>query len=258
MAIDLEKMDMRILKVIKPKGGTPVGFKLLEKKELLKKYGVMELESNLALCQLFKFSAVFDKLRGVHFKNIDSCVVGSYVLGFGVPPKDIKDRWIEGFGYSDKRFQQLVENIEAVPQGKYEAAIFGPIAEFKKLGVVPDGVILIVNSTQAYLLLVGYFDATGEKTVSAFNGHAACEIVASIMKGKSPWLTIPCGGARGIAESQDDELWVGMTVEQLDKTLERLEKIGLKYPPFVYQMITADLNKRHPLTDLLAREKTGK
>jgi uncharacterized protein (DUF169 family) len=250
--IDLVGLQAEVMSAIKPKG-LPVAFKLLKAGEA-SAIKVPKLEKNLALCQLLKYCAVFEKTRLVEFGNIDACVVGSYVLGFGMPPKDIGDRWIKGFNYTKERFSDLVKNIEALPQGKYSAAVFGPLADFDRVGIKPDGVILIVNSTQSYLLLVGLFDATGKKTVSSFNGHAACEIIATLASGKSPWLTIPCGGARGIAESQDDELWVGMTIDELAKASGRLKSIGLKYPPFVYEMITSDLNKQHPLTALIARE----
>ncbi len=251
--INLSELNEDIEKMIKPKGA-PLGFKLLKKKKDHKKYKVPPLEKNLALCQLFKYCAVYEKSRTIFFENIDSCVVGSYIMGFGKPPKDIKQRWVEGFEYDKKIFDKLVKKMEVIKQGKYEAAMFGPLDDFAKYKVMPDGVILMTNSTQAYLLLTGYFDATGEKTVSSFNGHAACEIVAAIEKGKSPWLTLPCGGARGIAASQDDELWVGFTPEQLEKSISRLQQVGLKYPPFVYQMITSDLNPTHPLTGLINRE----
>ena len=141
-----------------------------------------------------------------------------------------------------------------MPLKKYAAAIFGTLEWFDKVGQKPDGLILFVNSTQTYLLSVGFFDATSKKISSAFNGHAACEIVAALEKGKSPWVTIPCGGARGIAEAQDDELWVGMKLEELETTIGMLEKVGLKYPPFVYQIVTSELNPDHPLTGLIARK----
>jgi len=253
---NLSKLKDRVMKTIQPKG-EPVAFKLYTTVDDVKKLNVAPLEKNLALCQLLKYCAIFGKTRYVTFENIDSCVVGSYVLGFGLPPEDVKERWVKGFAYEPGIFDKLVENIESLPLGKYAAAIFGTLDWFDRAGQAPDGVILLVNSTQTYLLSVGFFDATGKKITTAFNGHAACEIVATVEMGKSPWVTIPCGGARGIAEAQDDELWVGMKVGELETTLDRLEKVGLKYPPFVYQIVTSDLNPDHPLTDLIARKPKG-
>ncbi|MEM1985341.1 MAG: DUF169 domain-containing protein [Nitrososphaeria archaeon] len=250
---NLSELKEKVMKTIQPKG-EPVAFKLYATLDEVKKLNVPPLEKNLALCQLLKYCAIFGKTRYVTFENVDSCVVGSYVLGLGLPPEDVKERWVRGFAYDPKIFDKLVENIESIPLGKYSAAVFGTMEWFDKVGQKPDGIILLVNSTQTYLLSVGFFDATGKKIVSAFNGHAACEIVAAIEKGKSPWVTIPCGGARGIAEAQDDELWVGMKVDELETTINRLESVGLKYPPFVYEMITADLNPDHPLTGLIARK----
>lgn len=254
---DLEDLHNKVSKIIKQKGA-PVGIKFLKKKEMLKKLRIASLEDNRALCQILKQAAIYEKLRGVYFENIDACVVGSFILGFGMPPKDIKKRWVEGWAYTDELFDKLVKNIETMPQGEYEAAIFGPLKDFNKFNLVPDVVILITNSVQVYLLLVGLFDATGKKTVSAFNGHAACEIIASVAQGKSPWLTIPCGGARSIADSQDDEIWFGMTVDELNTSLERLSSIGFKNPPAVSQMIVSGLNPKHPLTGLIARNSVSK
>jgi len=234
--------------------GSPVGVKLLNKKQDLKKLGVMPLEENRALCQVLKLSAVYEKVRGVYFENVDACVVGTYILGFGTPPQDLKERWIKGFAYAPERFDELCKNIEALPQKKFEAAIFAPLKEFERLKQEPDAVIMFVNSAQSYLLLVSYFDASGKKPCSCINGHAACEIIAAVANGKSPWITIPCGGARSIADAQDDEIWVGMKLDDLYMSLKRLEKINLKYPPAVNQMILSSLNQNHPLTYLIARE----
>ncbi len=251
--MNLKTIEQKTEKLLKPKG-VPVGIKFLKSKETLNEKGIMPLEANRALCQLLKMVAVYEKTRGVYLENIDACVVGSHVMGFEMPPENLKDRWIKGFGYTEKRFDELSEKIEAMPQNKYQAAVFGPLREFKNLEMEPDSVILLLNSCQSYLALMGYFDATGEKPESSFNGHAACEVIAAAAQGKSPWLTIPCGGARSIADSQDDEIWLGLTVEDLEAIISRLEKMGLKYPPAITQMPVSDLNPNHPLTDLLVRD----
>ncbi|MEM4245281.1 MAG: DUF169 domain-containing protein [Candidatus Nanoarchaeia archaeon] len=253
----LKELHEKVSCLVKIKG-SPIGVKFLKKEEDIKKLGVIPLEENRALCQVLKMAAVYEKTRGIYFENVDACVVGSYIMGFALPPKDLKQRWVEGFAYTEKRFDELSKNIEAMPQNKFKAAVIGPLKEFENLKTEPDAVVMFVNSCQAYLLYVSYFDATGKKPCSCINGHAACEVISTVALGKSPWLTIPCGGARSVGDAQDDELWVGMTVKELETSIKRLESIGFKYPPPVNQMIMSPLNPKHPLTDLIVREPVSK
>jgi len=251
--IRYKELSDKVTALIKGKG-CPIGIKMLASREEAKKLKVMPLEDNLALCQAMKLASVYEKSRALYFENVDACVVGSYILGFGVPPSDIKERWVNGFNYTPERFDQLTRGIEAMPQRKYQAAIIAPLYEFDRLKQKPDAVVLFLNSAQAYLILVGYFDAVGKKPSSQINGHAACEVLAAVANGKSPWLTLPCGGARSIADAQDDELWLGMTAEELQTALSRLEKTGFKYPAPVNQMVMSPMNPKHPLTYLIARQ----
>jgi len=233
--------------------GEPVGVKMLRSVEDLERLGVKPYPKNLALCQYLKLSAIYGRTVGLTPSNVDACVVGSYILGFREPPPDLEKRWVELYSYSPEVFRKLVENIHRIEMGRYGAALVAPLKVFDLKNLEPDVVFLALNSTQAYLLLAGYFDATGHKPLSDFNGHAACEVVAAVVNGRSPWLTIPCGGARGLAEAQDDELWMGFRVDQLEKALNRLRSVGVRYPPTVYEMLVTEPSPEHLLTKLISR-----
>jgi uncharacterized protein (DUF169 family) len=175
-------------------------------------------------------------------------------MGFEEVSNNLKNRWVENFAYKEEVFDELMKQTEKFSLGKYQAAVFAPLGEFQDLKLEPDAVVMVVNSSQAYLLTMGVFDKTGKKCSPQINGHAACEIVVPVVKKGVPWLTVPCGGARSIAASQDDELWIGLTVSDLEKALERVEETGLGYPPPVEQMPITEANPQHPLTGLINRQ----
>jgi len=246
------KLHQEVEQTIKPKGA-PVGIKLFEDMVEFKKLHLKPPERKLALCQVLKYSSVYERTFGIEGKDIDACVVGTYVCGFLQPPSDLKKDGLKFGNTLTKKFGALVKGTHALPMGKYKRLLVSTLRFFKYAKTDPDMVFIPVNSTQAYLLLVGYFDATGEKSTSDFCGHAACEIIAATLKKKKPWTTIPCGGARAIAEAQDDEIWISMLPAQLDKTIKRLKSMGLKYPPPIYQMLQMTPDLTHALTGLIKR-----
>jgi len=244
--IDLEKLHSEVNEIIKPKG-EPVGLKLHKEVPKRRYYN-----GRLALCQALKLASYGREIT-VDAEGIDACVIGSYVLGFKELPEDLSKRWVEWNSFSYEVFKKMIHGIHSLPMGEYKYVTFAPLKNFKLMNEEPEGVVIIVNSAQAYLLIAGYFDSTGNKPTSDFNGHAACEVVAAVKNGRSPWLTLPCGGARAIADAHVDELWVGMSVNDLEKSINRLKSVGRKYPAPLPQELISPLAKEHPLTKLISR-----
>lgn len=251
--VSYSALHEEINRVIKPKGGCPVGIKLFQDRTKFEELKVKGPKRQLALCQVLKFASVYERTIGVQGEDVDACVLGSYVLGFQELPRDLMGRWIERRNFTSNRFEKFVKNIHTLPMGGYKAALFSRLGTFEARGIDPDMVFIPVNSTQAYLLLSGYFDSTGDKISSDFNGHAACEIIAATKSSKKPWLTIPCGGTRSMAEVQDDELWVTMIPEQISRTMKRLKSVGARYPLAIAQMLEMSPDPEHPLTYLIRR-----
>ncbi|MEM0470214.1 MAG: DUF169 domain-containing protein [Desulfurococcaceae archaeon] len=248
--IDYEVLHNDVVSVLRPKGD-PVGYKLFAERV----EGLPYFKGTFALCQVIKQVAILGKVLAVNVDNVDACVIGTYVLGFKELPEDFIERWVVERKMNESVVKQLVAGIHAFEMGRYKSALFAPLRHYKTLNIDPDGVVLVVNSTQAYIVLAGFFDSTGIKPLSDFNGHAACELVVPPLKGRSPWLTVPCGGARALAEAQDDELWIGIKPEDLRKTVDRLKAVGMKYPLTAYQMLVTQPNPAHPLTHLISRKR---
>ena len=128
--INYAKPHDEVEQTIKPKGA-PVGIKLFEDMVQFKKLNLKSPERQLALCQVLKFSSVYGRTFGLQGEDVDACVVGTYVCGLLQPPSDLKQRWIEGFKYTEKKFDALVKGTHALPMGKYKALLVATLKFFK-------------------------------------------------------------------------------------------------------------------------------
>ncbi len=248
----LEEIERVLIDALKLKL-EPIGIRMLESVESLNELGVKPYHKNLALCQYLKAAALYSKPFGLIPDNCDACVVGSKILGFKEIPSDLEKRWCELNAYTPETFKKLAESIHALPMGRYSSCLIAPLRFFAIKNIEPDLVLLFVNPAQAYVALVSYFDETGKKPWSDFNGHAACEVVVAAMTKSSPWLTIPCGGARALAEAQDDELWLAFKLSDLEKTVARLKKTKFRYSPPILQMVLTPPQPEFVLTKLISR-----
>ena len=244
-------LQSEVDRLIKPRG-YPIAFKFLPKpvEGSLSKY---RLRNPLALCQVMKGVNIYGIPQLISKDLQQACADGEHVLGFREHPMSLADQWEMIFGMPRESHSQLVRDIIHVPFGENEAIIFAPLGSFDDFKIFPDGVIFNVNGIQAELLLLGSYLGRQEKPNWSYNGYAACEIVAALKLGKTPWMVIPCLGARSFCSTQDDELWFGLGIEDLRRAVEILKRYQISYPPSVEQSVLMPPLGDHLVSRLMLR-----
>jgi uncharacterized protein (DUF169 family) len=94
---------------------------------------------------------------------------------------------------------------------------------FDTLETDPDVIMVYGNPAQIWALVVAYHDMTGKRLKFYFCGHAPFEAIVSTAKAGEPWVTIPCGGRRGLSVVESNELF--MTFNVAGEGGERTSKI---------------------------------
>lgn len=161
------------------------------------------------------------------------------VIGYGLvePPKYFLD--------GHNRYPKGVETLKAganwarefprLKVGKYVGVVSAPLmmANFE-----PDLVMIYCNSAQLLRLLLGIAYKDGRDITSRLSGHAACvySVVPAIQTGQCQ-VSIPCGGDRGRAGAQDDEMIFTVPRKKLDDLMLGLEQEGTGKIPTPFSMI---------------------
>jgi uncharacterized protein (DUF169 family) len=245
---EMSALEKRVGSIIKPRG-RGMAFKML--KHVSKELERFTPSASLALCQLLKGVNIYGSTILASRAYVQSCADGEHVLGFREHPEELKAQWTTIFGMAPQTHDRLVSDVLHVDFGVHEGALFAPLGRFDELGMVPDGVIFDLNGIQAELLILSTYLHTGKKPVWSYDGYAACEIVAAVEGGRSPWMVLPCLGARSFCSTQDDEIWFGITIEHLRGALVELERNGMAYPPAVEQAPLSPPLKDHLITRLM-------
>lgn len=247
---DMINLEKRVDSIIKPKG-RGVGFKML--REVPSELEQYSPSASLALCQIMKCVNIYGSPALVSKAYAQACADGEHVLGFREHPVALKAQWSTIFGMSPEFHDRLVSDILHADFGTHEGAFFAPLGRFDDFTMTPDGVIFNLNGVQAELLILSTYLHTGNKPAWSYDGYAACEIVAAVAGGGSPWMVLPCLGARSFCATQDDEIWFGMSIEHLRGALIQLERNGIAYPPAVEQAPLSPPLRDNLITRLMTR-----
>lgn len=213
----------------------PLAIRMIEREEDIPEGAVRplrDLGAHYDLCQVFATSRRSGTTI-VTTKDDNWCC--EPVIGFGLaePPQEFLD--------GHNRFPQDVVSLEAgrnyaadlprLPTGKYVGVMSAPLAATP---VVPDAIVLYVDSEQLSLLMLAREHKDGHDLKVSMSSHAACVygVVPSLKSGECH-VAVPCRGDRYIAMATNDEMIFTIPIGKLEdivQGLRHVEKSGSRLP----------------------------
>jgi len=226
----------------------PVAFKLLEKKEDLKKVPFLRrLQHKSTLCQLINLVRNFDWTVGADIDDFMSATCPS-VIGLSDIPDYMKNGTFRSIVWTKSRAdgKKYEESIQRIPLGRYEAVAMAPLV-YNPFD--PDMILIYANPAQMMLLINALQFENYEVMKFYCVGETSCsDAIARCYLDKKPYLTIPCYGERRYGHAQDDELVMALPVQAMDKALRGLESLyrrGIRYP-ISYAGAETDVTRAFP------------
>ena len=193
--IDWEKLIRRMELLMRLKS-FPVAFKMLEKKDDLKKIPFLRRTSHKStLCQLITLVRNFDWTVGAGLDDFLFSACPS-ILGLTDVPEVNKDGTFRSIVWvkTKKDGRKYEAAIPRLPMGKYEAVVMAPLVynPFE-----PDIVLIYANPAQMMLLINALQFEDYEVMQFFCVGESSCsDAIARCYNTGKPSLTIPCYGER--------------------------------------------------------------
>lgn len=215
----------------------PVGVNLIGDIALIEGLKIKVRGKRLAICQQIAYSRNYSWSTWTD-AGTGHCALGAACTGMIPPPQRVLDGTVNTGIYQETQqaaaaMQQLMPRVEAGVAGVLTYPLVRPFS-----GVVPDMVVIYVNSAQAMRFVQAFLYHKGGEFVMRSSGDAGVcsRAIAQVKLTGEPTLEIPCMGDRRFAMTQDSELIVGIPYEWLKRTalgLEATHKAGIRYPiPF--------------------------
>jgi uncharacterized protein (DUF169 family) len=211
----------------------PVGLKMLESEDdSFKNPWVRRPQEKLSLCQMITIVRTFDWTIGGTADDLVTPGCAS-VLGLSELTDFVTDGSMRSIVWlkhkEDARICEKV--IQRIPYGKYRAFLLAPTAYDP---FVPDIILLYGNPAQMSLLINAIQYDRFERMVFYSVGETSCsDVIGRCFVDRVPSLSIPCYGERRFGHAADDELAIGIPVEDCSRILSNLEvlyKKGIRYP----------------------------
>jgi uncharacterized protein (DUF169 family) len=211
----------------------PVGLKLLENPDdLSNNPWIRRSPEPLSLCQFITIVRTFDWSVGGTANDLATPGCAS-ILGLSELPEYVIDGAMRNVVWLEKKEDAAIceSVIQRIPFGKYRAFLLAPTAYDP---FVPDIVLIYGNPAQMSLLVNAIQYDRFERLTFYSVGETSCsDVIGRCFVDRVPALSIPCYGERRFGHAADDELAIGLPVEECGRILANLEtlyKKGIRYP----------------------------
>lgn len=211
----------------------PVGLKLVEDlSEISSNPWIRRPTEKLSLCQLITIVRTFDWTVAATADDLVTVGCAS-VVGLAELPPFVTEGDMRSIVWLEKKEDAACCEavIQRIPFGRYKAVLLAPTAYDP---FVPDMVLLYANPGQMSLLINAIQFDHFERLVFYSVGETSCsDVIGRCFVDRVPALSIPCYGERRFGHAADDELAIGLPVEQCGRILANLEKLfkrGVRYP----------------------------
>jgi len=202
---------------------SPVSVKLIKTVEDVPS-NVMQLEFPIRHCvsiNMAAHGAVFYLPPAKH-----ACAAAKACLGMAELPEKVKNGtipYMHGLAATQKSAARIMAEIPKLPLGSTQGTLLAPL---EKTFFEPNVVILTVVPKQAMWIANAMLFETGSPRVTAnFAGmQASCGDVTAIpiLKGDVNF-SVGCYGCRSAGKLADDEMYVGVPIQQLDGVIRSLK-----------------------------------
>ena len=197
-----------------------------------------DLGYHLTTCQGFSLSRRSATLVAM-LKEDMWCSESVIGLGLADPPQYFLDGHTRfpGDNASLEAGRNWAHDRPRLEAGKYTGIVSSPL---DKVNYEPDVIILYCDTAQLKLMLSAAAWKDGHEVTCTVSGKGACVYaVVPVMQQGSYQVTVPCGGDRSFAMSQDDEMIFSFPPEKINELKAALEDLSNhgRQLPIRYQMM---------------------
>ncbi len=203
---------------------SPVAVKLYTSAEDVDE-GIEKIDEKIRHCQMV-FKAATEKTAFYSTLDEQACLGGASALGLRDFPKNVSTGKKY---YSLGRFASqgsAIHELEQVPKidTMMEAVAYSPLEDAK---FEADVIVLYLTPVQALKVSQAYGYVLGDRFKASFAGiQSLCsDAVASPYINKEPNMTLGCGGSRKFTDFKDEEVVIGLNMENIGSFVDSLESI---------------------------------